>query len=357
MPKTIQKQEILPEISTGWIHNLTKDEIIKELTRRNLKTEGQILELKSRLFKYLKGESQPDFFQNSEQINISTDIVITTEGENSKHKMADKKPFFKPGKFSGTFSENIDTFLKRFERAAIINEWNDLEKTQYIAVYLEGAALTFYENLQYTTQKIDWPTLENKLRQEFEPTAQKDMIRLMLEKRKQLPDENTISYINEAESLCRRIDKDMSQGEMVRNIMKGLTPSIARYIGIMSNDNLDELKQNVRRYEMIEVMLNKETSHSPFDIETSIVKSRIQQINSNHINNNTENKLREELDFLKKQVEQMNNNRSNNYNQNNTPQNRNMNNNTENKLRDEINSLKMQVEQMNIRTQLTGTGQ
>lgn len=40
----------------GWIYNLTKDEIIRELTRRNLKTEGQILELKSRLFKYLKSE-------------------------------------------------------------------------------------------------------------------------------------------------------------------------------------------------------------------------------------------------------------------------------------------------------------
>lgn len=98
----------------------------------------------------------------------------------------------------------------------------------------------------------------------------------MPEKRKRLPDENTISYINEAESLCRRIDRDMLQGELVKNIMKGLTPSIAKYIGIMSNDNLDKLKQNIRRYEMIELMLNKETSHSPFDIEPSVIKSKLQ---------------------------------------------------------------------------------
>lgn len=77
------------------------------------------------------------------------------------------------------------------------------------------------------------------------------MLRLMLEKRKQAPDEQTVSYINETESLCRRIDCYMSQDEMVRNIMKGLKPSIANYIGILDNNSLEELKRNVRKYEII----------------------------------------------------------------------------------------------------------
>jgi len=34
------------------------------------------------------------------------------------------------------------------------------------------------------------------------------MLRIMIEKQKQLPDEQTF-YINEAESQCRRIDKNM----------------------------------------------------------------------------------------------------------------------------------------------------
>ncbi|KAF0703364.1 jerky protein-like [Aphis craccivora] len=74
----------------------------------------------------------------------------------------------------------------------------------------------------FSGEDIKWPELEKKLRLEFEPTAQTDMLRLMLEKRKQLPDEPTVSYINEAKSLCRRIDNKMSQDEMVHNIMKGL---------------------------------------------------------------------------------------------------------------------------------------
>jgi len=88
------------------------------------------------------------------------------------------------------------------------------------------------------------------------------MIRLILEKRKQLEDESTVSYINEVESLCRRIDKNMSQEEVVRNIMKGLRPNIARYIGIMNNKNLNELKENVRKYETIEFMITGHISQT-----------------------------------------------------------------------------------------------
>lgn len=49
--------------------------------------------------------------------------------------------------------------------------------------------------------------------------------------------------------------------------MKGLKPSIARYIGIMVNESLDELKINVRKYEIFEFMITGEIISSPFDIE------------------------------------------------------------------------------------------
>lgn len=107
------------------------------------------------------------------------------------------------------------------------------------------------------------------------------MIRLMLEKRKQLPNEPTVAYINEAESLCRRIHKNISQHEIVHNIRKGLKPSIVRYIGILGNDSLEELKNNDRKYEMVEFMINGEIEKSPSEIETTILQSKIQQIDTN----------------------------------------------------------------------------
>jgi len=55
------------------------------------------------------------------------------------------------------------------------------------------------------------------------------MLRILLRKRKQLEDEQSTSHINDAESLCKGIDPLMSQPEMVRNIIRGLKPTIDRY--------------------------------------------------------------------------------------------------------------------------------
>lgn len=212
-----------------------------------------------------------------------------------------KKPYFEPGKFTGNNSENVDSFLKNYQRAALINGWSESEKSLYIPVFLEGTALIFYDNIMDTVENINWSDLEKKFRLEFEPIAQTHMLRIMLEKRKQKPDEQSVSYINEVESLCRRIDKDMSQGEMVQSIMKGLKPKILRGIGMLGNKTLDEFKKNVRKYELIEFMTADSIDKNPYEIE-----NKIQQINTNNkIENNENSKLREEIENLKETIGQL----------------------------------------------------
>lgn len=91
-------------------------------------------------------------------------------------------------------------------------DWTtEQEKLQYIPAFLEGPALTFYENI--VNQNFNkWADLEKQLRSEFEPTAHEEMLRLLLEERKQLDDELPMAYINyEIESLCRSIDSEMAQ--------------------------------------------------------------------------------------------------------------------------------------------------
>ncbi|KAF0738425.1 putative serine/threonine-protein kinase clkA [Aphis craccivora] len=100
----------------------------------------------------------------------------------------------------------------------------------------------------------------------------------MLEKRKQLDDEQTVAYINEAESLCRRVDPLMTQTDMVRNIMKGLKPNIARYIGIMEHSTINELKNNIRKYENLEFIITGQTYQSPAEIKESIFKEQLNQL-------------------------------------------------------------------------------
>jgi len=104
------------------------------------------------------------------------------------------------------------------------------------------------------------------------------MLRILLGKRKQLEDEQTTSYINDAESLCKRVDPLMPQPEMVRNIIKGLKPTVARYIGILENNNITDLKANIRKFEMIEFMITGEQTKAPSDIKTSIFKDQLNNI-------------------------------------------------------------------------------
>ncbi|KAF0716452.1 putative serine/threonine-protein kinase clkA [Aphis craccivora] len=101
----------------------------------------------------------------------------------------------------------------------------------------------------------------------------------------------------------------MSQEEMVHNIMKGLNPSITRYIGIMGNNSLSELKNNVRKYEMIEWFAG-ETSKSSSDFETDIIRNKIQQINTNK-NTGEIDKIRDEIKDIINMFSQLLNNDKN----------------------------------------------
>lgn len=291
-------QPLTPQI----INTLLKQQLITELHKRNLITTGLVPELKERLIIYLKGESIPNDF---------SDVSNTNNMDNSK------KPFCKPGTFSGLISENIDLFIKKYNRAASINAWSDTEKIQFLPLYLEGSALTFYDNNEPTlTNNIKWTELEQKLITEFKPTAQLDMLKLLLEKRTQLDDEQTINYINDIESLCKRINPLMSEAEMIHKIMKGLKPNIIRHIGIIENNTLKQLKDNIRKYEMIEFMITGETVQSHTDIKNNIITEQINQI-TNKFNEQIKT-LNENNDKLKKEIESLNETHHLNLIQNNT---------------------------------------
>lgn len=289
-------------INSNNVDKLLKTELIIELSKRNLNYTGTAPELKNRLIKYLKGDIEPKDF---------LDTLSTNKMDNNK------KPFCKPGTFSGLISENIELFIKKYNRAANINGWSDTEKIQFLPLYLEGSALTFYDNNESTlTNNIKWTDLEQKLIAEFEPTAQLDMLNLLLEKRKQLDDEQTINFINDTESLCKRINPLMPETEITHKIIKGLKPNIIRHIGIMENNTLKQLKDNIRKYEMIEFMITGEITQSPTDIKNKIITEQINQI-TNQFNEEIKN-LNESNNKLQKDIESINETNYLNFIQNKT---------------------------------------
>lgn len=257
------------------IADANREQLITELSKRGLLCSGSLPELKNRLLQYLEGDSTPSDFLALQDLDYSPSPTISIMNTSDT-----KKPYFKPGTFSGLISDNIHTFLKKYERAAKINSWSDTEKSQFLVAFLEGPAITFYENLETNTGIPAWPELEKLIRQEYEPITNIDMLRSVLEKRKQLDDELTVTYINEAESLCKRINPDMSQDEIVRNIRKGLKPTIARYVGILDNNSVTQLKDNIRKYDTMEFMITGDTSQT--HSQTDFFKQHINAITTDY---------------------------------------------------------------------------
>jgi len=51
-------------------------------------------------------------------------------------------------------------------------------------MYLESTALICFENLESKHDKLTWETIENKFRLEFEPVAHKELLRTLIDKKK-----------------------------------------------------------------------------------------------------------------------------------------------------------------------------
>lgn len=272
-----------------WAQKAPFNSIKENLAKRKLKVEGSADELRERLIRYLKGDWLVSDFQK-----IST--------------MTERIPFCKPSKFSGAIHESVDSFLNKYNRASSINGWTSEQKKSFLVIYLSDTALTFYENFEKTNPSADWNAIETSLRSEFEPIAQTHMLRTLLEKRKQLPDESIASYINEAQNLCKRIDPNMSQSELVHTIMKGLKPNIARYVGILDNNTLDDLKKNIRKYESVEFMLEGTQNQSTNDIKNQITRE--------HVFNVEDIKTKKQLETLTQKISNLETllNKQNQYN-------------------------------------------
>lgn len=292
------------------IIKLNLPRILSELHKRKLNTKGTLPELRSRLNRYIKGDYTETDFDNT----ISP--IITDE----KIKMSERIPFCKPNKFSGAIHENVDSFIHKYNKASTINGWSDEQKSSFLSIYLLDTASTFLDNFEKINPKPTWEQTEKALRLEFEHTSQTHMLRTMLEKRKQLPDESIASYINDAENLCKRIDSNMLESELVYTILKGLKPEIARYIGMLENNNLQDLKKNIRKYESIEFMINGKSTQSPDDIRNQITREHINAIDENKTQKQIQ-QLSSQISNLENIIKNMNSNRNYNYNRPKYPNN------------------------------------
>ena len=98
--------------------------------------------------------------------NNEEETPATSSGATAQVATSSNRPIVMPEAFSAAGNEEWDSWLSHFEDCAVINEWIDARKAQFLAVRMRGAALLQLQSLSPDVRG-DYTGLKRALREKF----------------------------------------------------------------------------------------------------------------------------------------------------------------------------------------------
>ncbi|UYV73826.1 K02A2.6-like, partial [Cordylochernes scorpioides] len=130
-----------------------------------------------------------------------------------------------PSMFSGEGSEDSHNWLKKYERVAKHNQWDETLCLANVYFYLTGTALKWFENNEESI--LTWTEFMSQLKSVF---GKNENSRLRAEKtlktRAQLKGESTEFYIQDVLRLCKEVDPHMNEQDKISHLMKGIAEEL-----------------------------------------------------------------------------------------------------------------------------------
>ncbi|UYV60866.1 hypothetical protein LAZ67_1002640 [Cordylochernes scorpioides] len=155
-----------------------------------------------------------------------------------------------PSMFSGEDGEDPLTWLKGYKRVAKHNHWDETLCLANVYFYLNGTALKWFENNEETIR--NWEEFTTQLESVF---GESESLRLLAEKklkiRAQLKGESTEFYIQDVLRLCKEVDLQMSEGDKISHLMKGIVEELYQALLPRDINNTDQFVSECRRIEAL----------------------------------------------------------------------------------------------------------
>ncbi|UYV79479.1 hypothetical protein LAZ67_17002785, partial [Cordylochernes scorpioides] len=155
-----------------------------------------------------------------------------------------------PSMFSGEDGEDPLTWLKGYKRMAKHNHWDETLCLANVYFYLNGTALKWFENNEETIR--NWEEFTTQLESVF---GKSESLRLLAEKklkiRAQLKGESTEFYIQDVLRLCKEVDLQMSEGDKISHLMKGIVEELYQALLPRDINNTDQFVSECRRIEAL----------------------------------------------------------------------------------------------------------
>ena len=162
-------------------------------------------------------------------VNNEGETPAPSSGATAQAATSSNRPIVMPEAFSAAGNEEWDSWLSHFEDCAVINEWNDARKAQFLAVRMRGAALLQLQSLSPDVRG-DYTGLKRALREKFVP---KERIEL-----------------HKAEFRARRRERDEK--------LPDLASSLRRLVGKAYPEAIPDLQDSLAKDQFIDSLEDRE---------------------------------------------------------------------------------------------------
>ncbi|XP_077548100.1 uncharacterized protein LOC144160842 [Haemaphysalis longicornis] len=153
--------------------------------------------------------------------------------------------------FAGLRNEDVDEWLDTFERVSAFNRWDDRAKLENVSWSLDEVAKTWFRNNVHRID--DWNDFTTQLRQIFgSSSACSDIAKKKLEGRFQHPCETYTSYIEDVVALCRKVNKDMTEADRVRHILKGIGQFAFNALALQNPTTVSDVRTTCQRLDNLQ---------------------------------------------------------------------------------------------------------
>uniref|UniRef100_L7LYG4 CCHC-type domain-containing protein n=1 Tax=Rhipicephalus pulchellus TaxID=72859 RepID=L7LYG4_RHIPC len=181
--------------------------------------------------------------------NAHAAASVTEQGSHRPRQPSCWAP--EPRIFSGKTDEDVDDWLKHYERVSRYHEWSTSAKLVNVAFFLAGTALLWFENHEHVL--TTWQTFVEELKACFGDTSsKKKKAEQTLARRAQLPGETCTTYIEEVLKLCSIVNTNMSDEDKVGHLLKGIAEDV--YSFLITKENLttpSDVRRQCRAFEAL----------------------------------------------------------------------------------------------------------
>ena len=164
-----------------------------------------------------------------------------------------------PTKFFGEPGEDVEKWLKSFDRISKANGWSERRQIEILPAFLRDRAAEFYDELP-DSQQSDWEELKNALIDHFLPKEARRFYYADLYARKQGTTESAEDFGRVIQQLVRRAYTEMPlehQATLMReHFVNGLRPALKRIVLISDPSDFNKAVEVAKREEINDHVVN-----------------------------------------------------------------------------------------------------